>query len=169
MLNKFAAFPSRCSVKRKMFNKKSQVGDAITWFVATIVIIVILTVSIYVTSLLGATKIVSADLPLYQGDNSNILLKESLFSFLLTKYNDKKIYDVLISEGEMDLNIPNFGIGVFDKVNNEDKKILVLKKDGQIVFGNAVQDYTHLEKLKLDDKTEIELYFYEVKNEKTPL
>ncbi len=152
-----------------MFDKKAQIGDTITWFVATIIIIVILTVSIYVSSLLGAAKVVSAELPLSKEDNSDILAKESLFSFLLTKPNDRKIYDALISDGEVDLNIPNFGIGVFNKISNETKKILVLKKDGRIVFGNLVQDYTHIEKLNLDSRTELDIYFYEVKNEKNSL
>lgn len=65
-----------------MRNKKGQVGETITWIVATVAIFVILMAFIFASSLLGSTKnilkyrpnLISSSIPM--GDN--ILLKKSV-------------------------------------------------------------------------------------------
>jgi len=51
-------------------NKKGQVSDALTWVVATMIIVFILITSIYISSLLGKTKIVDKNKIGISGDNS---------------------------------------------------------------------------------------------------
>ena len=42
----------------RMLNKKGQVGETMTWIVATLIIVFLLVSSVYVASLLGETKFV---------------------------------------------------------------------------------------------------------------
>lgn len=66
----------------KMYNKKGQVGETITWIVATVAIVVILMFFIFGSSLLGGTKSILKYRPnlisnsVSMGDN--ILLKKSV-------------------------------------------------------------------------------------------
>ncbi|MFC1710554.1 hypothetical protein ACFLZJ_00110 [Nanoarchaeota archaeon] len=43
-----------------MLNKKAQVGETMTWIIATIAIIVILLLSLYASSVLGKLKVVNS-------------------------------------------------------------------------------------------------------------
>ena len=73
---------------REIMNKKAQVGSTITWIVATIAIIVILGVSIFIADIaLGNSKEVESL------EKTDILASKSFFSYLLTEdtYNQIKI------------------------------------------------------------------------------
>lgn len=71
-------------------NKKAQIGETMTWIVATIVIVVILIISIYISSLLGETKnIVSYD----DFDRENdLLMEKSVLAYFLAG-EDRTILD----------------------------------------------------------------------------
>ena len=59
--------------------KKGQVGETVTWLVATIIIIVVLIISIYTTSLLANIK---KTLPYKEGERkSDLIMEKSLFAY----------------------------------------------------------------------------------------
>lgn len=79
-------------------NNKGQVGDTITWFVATIAIIVILLFFIFGASMLGSTKSIGkyreslTSGASYEGDE--LFLKKSIFTYLDLSASDvKKVLD----------------------------------------------------------------------------
>ena len=77
-----------------MFNKKSQTGETLTWVVATVVILFILLVTIFLASVLNQNKNVEKNL------NEDSIATKSFFSYLLTKNTDGKIvYEKLKEAG----------------------------------------------------------------------
>jgi hypothetical protein len=81
-----------------MWNKYARVGETMTWIVATIAIIVVLMISIFISAFyLGEDKEVDAL------ETSDVLATKSLFSYLLTKDSEGKTVYVQLKEEE-DLN-----------------------------------------------------------------
>jgi len=80
-----------------MYNKKAQISDTITWFVATLVIIVILSISIFLVSSSGFFK-GSREIETKQTD---LLAMKSLSAYLQTEKDGEKIYDKLKEEGNL--------------------------------------------------------------------
>jgi len=62
----------------KIFNKRGQASEAMTWIVATLIIIVLLGISIYAASLLSKLKIINYET---DGRTQDIVMEESLFSY----------------------------------------------------------------------------------------
>jgi len=83
---------------------KGQVGETMTWVVATIIIIAILIISIYAASILANTK----KTLLYQKEKteSDLLMEKSLFAYFLSDGEKKNlIYNKLKQqEFSVDLN-----------------------------------------------------------------
>ena len=104
--------PSYASaLTRKYFNKysnqllsskRSQTSEAMTWIVATLIIIVLLGISIYAASLLSKSKIID-----YKTEKSSqdIVMEESLFSYFSVK--DSAVQDKIFKN--------------LDKMNQEEK------------------------------------------------
>ena len=63
--------------------KKAQIGETMTWIIATIVIIVILISSIYISSLLGEAKSIIS----YNNFNrkNDLLMEKSVFAYFLSE------------------------------------------------------------------------------------
>jgi len=81
-------------------NKKAQVGETMTWVVATIVIIVILILAIYVTLVLAKTKTVKiGDLKVEEGEDI-LNVKTSLAHELANNKNKMAINNWLEEENE---------------------------------------------------------------------
>ena len=73
-------------------NTNAQVSDAVTWMVATIVIIVLLGFSIYLTSYFEIlNKFDFSDAGLVKGN----LAEKSLYGYLLKDLNGKNVYSTL--------------------------------------------------------------------------
>ena len=79
--------------------KKAQIGETMTWIIATIVIIAILIISIYISSLLGEAKSI---IPYKDFERKNdLLMEKSLFAYFLADksqiiYNqikEQELYD----------------------------------------------------------------------------
>lgn len=85
-------------------NRKAQIGETMTWVVATIIIIIILIISIYAASLLANTKVI---IP-YQKEKrvGDLLMEKSLFAYFSVDDTKKNlIYDKLEQqEFAVDLN-----------------------------------------------------------------
>jgi hypothetical protein len=79
-----------------MLNKKGQIGETVTWVIATVIIIVILVFFIFGASLLGETKDIKTfreslfSDSSYQGDD--LFLKKSLFAYFNTQRELNKRY-----------------------------------------------------------------------------
>lgn len=92
-----------------MRHKKAQVSNTMMWIVATIVIIVILAVSMFLTTLFG--KRIYVDTNMEEG--TDLLVTKSLTSYLLTKESGDIIYNKINQDNDLDnFNAP-FSINVF--------------------------------------------------------
>ncbi len=84
-------------------NKKAQIGETITWLVATVIIIVILVFSIFVTGFIGKDKEFET-LP-----KKDLLATKSLSGYLLTSDDSgKKVFEQLKNEENLDTFFNNF-------------------------------------------------------------
>lgn len=95
-----------------MLNRKNgQIGETITWIVATVIIILILAVSLLVSSLsIGNTK----DIRFFKENDP--LASKSLFSYLLTKdQQGKTIYENLTKQENLDEFNGNLGKTIFEE------------------------------------------------------
>ena len=112
--------------QKKMFNKKigifmkdkrSQIGETMTWVVATVIIIVILLVSIFIaTSYLGKNK--GAD---FLAKRSDLLASESFFAYLLTEdTGGQTVYEQLRDEENLNDFNGNLAIRIFDGFYGEE-------------------------------------------------
>lgn len=85
-----------------MLNKKAQVGESISWLVATIVIIIVLTIGVFVANALGTGKGIFGFGKGSYVKTSDRLAETSLNSYLLFRGQDgKAIYDEIKSDGDL--------------------------------------------------------------------
>ncbi len=103
------------SNRNKQINKKAQVGDTMTWIVATIIIVVTLIIFIYVSSALKVVKDIKIpDLKTDSEEDVNWLEKKISFAHLLAYDKNKKEIDEWIEgkkeikEGEKDIVVIHY-------------------------------------------------------------
>ena len=85
-----------------MNQKKGQIGETMTWIVATLIIVFVLLVSIYVSSLLSKTKNIGSDDFNSEDLRQDLLAKKSLIAFLLSENsNEKTTYAIINEEGKL--------------------------------------------------------------------
>tara|TARA_Y100000310_G_C20501382_1_gene724172 strand:+ start:239 stop:688 length:450 start_codon:yes stop_codon:yes gene_type:complete len=88
--------------KNLMNQKKGQIGETMTWIVATLIIVFVLLVSIYVSSLLSKTKNIGSDDFNSEDLRQDLLAKKSLIAFLLSENsNEKTTYAIINEEGKL--------------------------------------------------------------------
>jgi hypothetical protein len=94
-----------------MSSKKAQVGETMTWVVATIIIIVILIASIFISTFyLGGEKSVEFF------KKTDTLASKSFFSYLLTKDNEENlVYNQVKTEENLNQFNGNLGEDIFKK------------------------------------------------------
>jgi len=101
-----------------MFNKKDkkgQIGETITWVVATIIIIVILLVSIFVsTSYIGGSKKATFS------KQTDILASKSFFAYLLTEDEGETVYEQLRDEENLNDFNGNLALNIFEEFYRKD-------------------------------------------------
>ena len=73
-----------------MLNKRGQTSEAMTWVVATLIIIVLLGISLYAASLLSKLKIIDYGV---EERTQDIVMEESLFSYFSVQ--DSAVRDIL--------------------------------------------------------------------------
>ena len=100
-----------------MFNKKATVGETITWVIATVIIIVILLISVFVTtSFLSGNKKVD-----FSAKQSDFLALESFFAYLLTEdTSGQTIYEQLKEEGNLTQFNGELALNIFNGLYSED-------------------------------------------------
>ena len=105
-----------------MFNKKlGQIGKTITWIVATVIIIMILIVSIFVaTSYLGGSK--KADF----SKQTDILASKSFFAYLLTENTEgQTIYSKIKTDEDLTDFNGNLALKIFKEFYEEDYPVAI--------------------------------------------
>jgi hypothetical protein len=90
--------------------KKAQVGETMTWIVATVVIVVILFISIFIVSPLGDSTKFKAE------RTSDLLATKSLVNYLLSEENGEIIYNNL-NEGK---KLNDVSRGKIEELYNEE-------------------------------------------------
>lgn len=85
---------------KSLGNRRAQIGDTITWFVATVAVIVILAISILVSSVFF-----KKDVEVNNIATTDILASKSLFSYALTSDSSsdsgKKVYEQIKEEDDL--------------------------------------------------------------------
>jgi len=95
--------------KPQIKNKRAQVGETVTWIVATVIIIVILAISLFVSSFYTRT---SKDLDFSK--TTDTLASKSFFSYLLTKDAEGNIvYEQLKNQENLNEFNGNLGKRIF--------------------------------------------------------
>ncbi len=82
-------------------NKHAQVGEFLTWVIATIVLIVILIIFIYASSVLSITKYLKVDLSEDSDDSVDWVSSKTEFAYSISSMNKNKIYE-WIAKGDED-------------------------------------------------------------------
>lgn len=161
-----------------MLNRKAQMGETITWVVATLIIIVILAFSIFISSFYF-----SKDKSVSFSRGSDLLASKSLFSYLLTSSDGGKVYDQLKEEdnlNEFNGNLASKIFKAFYENDYEDRWLgLVFNR---VLFPAKSNDYfgrrptgvrggdfnvgrrfvsSFSEKIKLNENKSLELYLAE--------
>ena len=94
-----------------MHNNRGQIGETITWVVATVIIILILAVSLFASEF-AFWK--SKKLDFYK--TTDTLASKSLFSYLLTKNSGgENVYEQVKKEGDFDEFNKNLEKSIFQK------------------------------------------------------
>ena len=97
-------------------NRKAQMGETITWIVATIIILVVLFLSVFATNFYLNNRKDAGYLK-----SADTLASKSFFSYLLThRENDTLIYEQLKSEGDFNEFNGNLAQSVFNDLYSKD-------------------------------------------------
>lgn len=137
--------------------KFGQVSDTATWILATIVIIFVLTISVYAASKIGRTSELSA---MFSGEkNQEVLAQQSFYEYLLTKNSDNtSFYNQISSSGKVNQTDELMAAAIFKKIYGQDNEILFRiadRKDdstGLIVAANL--DKSHFIELTIKSQKE---------------
>ncbi len=99
-------------------NKKAQIGKTLTWIAATIIIVFVLAVSIFIANLFpGKDKKIES--PYFQ--ITDVLASKSLYSYALTQDSDKKtVYSQIKDEGNLNDFNGNLGLKIFRGLYQKD-------------------------------------------------
>ena len=104
-----------------MFNKRAQIGETMTWVVATIIIIFLLVVSIFISGGSDrAKKIVGLDKIIDFPPGIDESLDKSLFSYLLTEEIQGKIFEKIKEEGNLNPLNGNFAVKILKEMSKAD-------------------------------------------------
>ena len=81
-----------------MRNKKAQVGESVTWIIATIVIIATLLIFIYISVALSKTK--SLDVKLKEDSGGDWITAKTQMAYSISIANRNRIQEWISQEGE---------------------------------------------------------------------
>lgn len=79
------------SRKENMKNKRAQVGETVTWVIATIILIIVLIVFIFISSTLAKTKSLKVNLKVDSEDSFNWIDSKTQMAYSVNSANKNKI------------------------------------------------------------------------------
>lgn len=124
----------------KMSDRKGQVGETITWIVATLVILFMLIISTYTASLMAEKqKILNIDFGIFE-DNS---LSQSVFAYLLTENDEgKNVFNQLSNDNDFNSFSENLGKNIFEDISEEGEEVLlrVNSREGSRIFEKSAEE-----------------------------
>lgn len=152
--------------KNLLNHKKSQIGETITWVVATLIIIVVLLISVYASSLLSKTKDFSSGYFYTEDLEYDLLAKKSMFAFLLTNLQGENIvYDQLSNEEDLNELSENLASQIFGKVFGKEFRVGIGINDNieyiESTYSGEDSQEEFSEKIKLKDNNELNLVLEE--------
>lgn len=143
-------------------NKRAQVGETVTWIVATLIIVVVLGISIYASSFLSKTKVFSSGDFDTEALNYDSLTKKSMFAFLLTNsQGENMVYSQLNNDKNLNELNENLAFDIFGKIFGEEFHVGIgINKNINYIestySGNSNKE-EFLEKIKLKNNNELNL------------
>jgi biopolymer transport protein ExbD len=81
-----------------MINKRGQVGESITWVVATIILIIMLIIFIYASIALSKTKYLKPTIKTNSEDSFNWINSKTQIAYSINKDNKNKINEWISQE-----------------------------------------------------------------------
>lgn len=108
----------------KLKNRKGQIGETLTWVVATLIIIFIVVVSLFIVSTSSAFKRNNYE-SVYYEKTSDILATKSFAGYLLTKNNEKNVFQQLREEENLNEFNGNLGRDIFKKLYLNDYPVKI--------------------------------------------
>jgi hypothetical protein len=120
-------------------NRKGQIASTLTWAVATIIIIVIISIFLYATSLLSGVKKLSsltAGDPILDPKTSDLLAMKSFSAYLHSPINGENVYQTIQAQGNVDSSEAEFGRKVFSFLYPRDLFIFVFDVPRKRVIPN---------------------------------
>ena len=156
---------------------KGQIAETTIWIVATVIIIVILTISVYAASILsGVIKTINmADsVSFLKEQRTNIFLKESLLAYALTKNKEGiNIYKQIETEKKLNDFASGFSIEVFKRVHDSPNILsMFLRYNEQnyniVSFGYFSQKFLVVEKIKIGKDSSLELVLHSDESKENP-
>jgi hypothetical protein len=79
------------SRKEKIMNKRGQVGETITWVIATLLLIAILLLFIYASIAMAKTKYLNLDIKLSSGNSVDWINSKTQMAYSISSVNKNKI------------------------------------------------------------------------------
>jgi len=100
-------------------NKKAQSGETVTWIVATLIIIIIMVIAIYGSSLLAKTKTFEKGKSELSSskENNNLIATKCLTGYLSTNKEEAKIYSII--KEDFDSYDGNLAKQIFEPFKND--------------------------------------------------
>lgn len=99
--------------------KKGQISETMTWIVATLIIVVILSISVFLASLVGQDKKFPTT------ERIDLFAKKSLTSYLLTRDNSgTSMYDEINNAGNLTNTSGNLALKIFTGLYSGDYKTI---------------------------------------------
>lgn len=144
---------------RQIMNKKGEIGETITWMIATIIIIVIILVSVFFVSVISKSNELKK--PNFYEEVNIYSAENSLISYALTKdeTTGKIIYDELLNKSFSTYS-GSFAVDVFkNKIYNNYSKVWVGfgSESSNDYFGLKTIANDFVSKIKLKNVDEFEL------------
>ncbi len=144
-----------------MFNKRGQIGETMTWVVATIIIIVILTLSVFIAGGSDrAKKVAGLDKTVKNIPGMDKSISKSLFSYLLTKKNQEIIFNQIKQSGDFNSLNGKLAVDIFQDFYKDDYQIAMwIDNKKNSYFSNIIASPKDLSfnKVKLSKTSELSL------------
>ncbi|KKQ78699.1 MAG: hypothetical protein UT01_C0062G0004 [Candidatus Daviesbacteria bacterium GW2011_GWA1_38_7] len=116
--------------------KKAQIGETMTWIVATIIIVVILIISITISNFsFGKNRNLKAE------QDSDILASKSMFAYLLASDSGKTVYSQIKGEGNLNSFNGNLAVKIFNPFAEEYAGLWLGVADQRDAFPAVSNDY----------------------------
>ena len=120
-------------------SKRGQIGETMTWIVATIIIILVLGASIFLSAIyINQNKKIQS----LSSQTKDVLASKSLYSYMLTgDASGKRVYSQIKEEGDLNEFNGNLGIKIFSNFGDDYDAVWLGVADERDFFPAVSNDY----------------------------